>query len=228
MLMGPSGSGKSTLLQVLGCLRHPNTGQVTIEGTAIASLSENALSKLRCGRIGFVFQHYNLLPSLRAWENVAFALELQESNTTQVERRSRDVLSRLGLPDRADAFPSELSGGEKQRVAIARAVVGRPNLLLADEPTAALDSASGNQVARLLTEVAHEHGTAVVLVTHDNRITGFADRIATLDDGKIAVIKRNIKLQGKALQEQWPNEMEEPDHYSDRTGLRRGNASSLG
>jgi len=197
--MGPSGSGKSTLLQVLGCLRHPSSGHVSIAGKSIADLSQNALSKLRCNRIGFVFQNYNLLPSLRAWENVAFALDLQGFHGAEVERRSRDVLVRLGLPDRADAFPAELSGGEQQRVAIARAIVGSPNLILADEPTAALDSASGNQVASVLAEVAHEHGTAVVVVTHDRRIAGFADRIATLDDGKITTIKKNIKLQGRAL-----------------------------
>jgi putative ABC transport system ATP-binding protein len=141
LLMGPSGSGKSTLLQVLGCIRSATAGTILIDDRPVQGLRENELSRLRCERIGFVFQHYNLLPSLRAWENVALALELRGLSGAPIEKSSRGILERLGLERRADADPEELSGVEKQRVAIARAVVGGPDIVLADEPTAALDAA---------------------------------------------------------------------------------------
>jgi putative ABC transport system ATP-binding protein len=201
LLMGPSGSGKSTVLQVLGCIRYATAGTVLIDGKSIAGLTENALSRLRCEHIGFVFQHYNLLPSLRAWENVALALELRGESGAGMEKTSRAMLARLGLEHRADAYPQQLSGGQKQRVAIARAVVGRPGIILADEPTAALDSASGADVARLLASVAHENDCAVVVVTHDARITGIADRLAYLDDGAILWTRKNVQLQDKSLRE---------------------------
>jgi putative ABC transport system ATP-binding protein len=206
--MGPSGSGKSTLLQVLGCIRHATAGSVIVDGQPIDGLTPNALSALRCERIGFVFQHYNLLPSLRAWENVALALELRGKTGAAIETASRDILARLGLERRGDAFPSELSGGQKQRVAIARAVVGRPDIILADEPTAALDAASGSEVAKLLASIAHENDCAVVVVTHDSRITGIADRLAYLDDGAILWTRMNVQLQDKSLRESGIHEME--------------------
>jgi putative ABC transport system ATP-binding protein len=158
--------------------------------------------------MGFVFQHYNLLPSLRAWENVALALELKGLSGVKVEQASRRILSYLGLEDRADAYPEELSGGQKQRVAIARAVVGEPDIILADEPTAALDAASGAQVARLLASIAHEQDRAVVIVTHDSRISGIADRIVYLEDGAIRSIQKNVRLQMKSLKESGIHEME--------------------
>jgi putative ABC transport system ATP-binding protein len=201
LLMGPSGSGKSTLLQVLGCIRAATAGTILIDKMPIHGLTENELSRLRCERIGFVFQHYNLLPSLRAWENVALALELRGMAGAPIEKASRDMLEHLGLEHRVDAYPEELSGGEKQRVAIARAVVGGPDIILADEPTAALDAASGSQVAQLLKNVAHENGCAVVVVTHDARITGIADRLAYLDDGAILWVRKNVQLQDKSLRE---------------------------
>jgi putative ABC transport system ATP-binding protein len=188
VMMGPSGSGKSTLLQVLGCIRPATSGNLLIDGSTVAGLSQNELSQMRCRRMGFVFQHYNLLPSLLAWENVALALELQGEYGSPIETASRKILAALGLGDRADAYPSELSGGEKQRVAIARAVIGSPDLILADEPTAALDAAQGNVVAKLLVRIAHEHGCAVVIVTHDPRIGAVADRIAFLEDGAVRSI----------------------------------------
>ena len=191
LLMGPSGSGKSTLLQVLGCIRHATEGAVAIGGHNIGGSTESDLSLLRLQRIGFVFQQYNLLPSLCAWENVCLGLELRGIFGPEIERRSRAILSLLGLDKRADAFPDELSGGEKQRVAIARAVIGEPDLVLADEPTASLDAASGKQVAKLLAEIAHKHGRAVVVVTHDTRIIGIADRIALIEDGLIHSIQRH-------------------------------------
>jgi ABC-type lipoprotein export system ATPase subunit len=190
LLMGPSGSGKSTLLQILGCIRHPVSGAVWIEGQAVSDLSEDALSRFRAQEIGFVFQQYNLLPALRAWENVALALEIRGTAGVDIEDRSRQTLDFLGLGTRANAYPAELSGGEQQRVAIARALAGKPGLILADEPTASLDTASGRQVARLLADIAHEQDCAVVVVTHDSRISGVADRIAVLEDGAIRSIKR--------------------------------------
>ena len=221
LMMGPSGSGKSTLLQVLGCIKPATSGSVMISGKSIAGMTQNELSQLRCSRIGFVFQHYNLLPSLRAWENVALALELQGLYGTRVEQASRQILTTLNLGDRADAYPSELSGGEKQRVAIARAVIGSPDLILADEPTAALDAAQGNVVAKLLLRIAHDRGCAVVIVTHDPRIGAVADRIAFLEDGMIRSIHKNAHVQEPLLRENGAHEMEnlsrgDPDSHTVR------------
>jgi putative ABC transport system ATP-binding protein len=214
LLMGPSGSGKSTLLQVLGCIRHASEGEVQISGQTTRGLDEEALTRLRCERIGFVFQHYNLLPSLKAWENVALALELRGLSGSSIEESSRQILARLGLDTRANAYPEELSGGERQRVAIARATVGSPGLILADEPTAALDTTSGAQVAQLLASMANERGHAVVVVTHDARISGIAHRIASLEDGTVRSIKTNVHDQYRSLQESVAYEVE--DH------IRRG------
>jgi putative ABC transport system ATP-binding protein len=214
LLMGPSGSGKSTLLQVLGCIRQATAGSIFMDERPVHGLTESELSQLRCDRMGFVFQHYNLLPSLRAWENVALALELRGRSGFEVEQASRRILSYLGLEDRANAYPEELSGGEKQRVAIARAVVGEPDIILADEPTAALDAASGAQVARLLARIAHEQERAVVIVTHDSRISGIADRIVYLEDGAIRSIQKNVRLQMKSLKESGIHEMENPSRGS--------------
>jgi putative ABC transport system ATP-binding protein len=214
LLMGPSGSGKSTVLQVLGCIRSVTSGTVLIGGRPVHQFDKSELAQLRRERIGFVFQHYNLLLSLRAWENVALALELRGLTGARIELASRHILGRLGLDHRADAYPEELSGGEKQRVAIARAVVGRPDLILADEPTAALDATSGSQVAQLLARIAHENGCAVVVVTHDARITSIADRLAYLDDGTIRWIRKNSCPQTKSS-ERSGNEKE--DHC--RSGL---------
>jgi putative ABC transport system ATP-binding protein len=214
--MGPSGSGKSTLLQVLGCIRYATKGSLAIGGEPVHGLSANDLSRLRCERMGFVFQHYNLLPSLRAWENVALALELRGRVGRELETSSRDMLQRLGVGHRSDAYPEELSGGEKQRVAIARAVIGRPDIILADEPTAALDAASGHEVAMLLADIAHQRGCAVVVVTHDPRVSGIADRIVYLEDGAIRSERRNLRVQTQSLRESGLHAME--DHSSGSAG----------
>lgn len=185
LVMGPSGSGKTSLLQLLGGLLRPTTGHVRIDGKTTTGLDQDTLSRIRLERIGFVFQHHQLLRALRAWENVAIALELVGIRAAEIEPRSRDLLATMGLADRADAYPSQLSGGEQQRIAIARALASEPGVILADEPTAALDSHSGGRVGELLKAIAHRDGRAVVIVTHDQRLLRFADRIAVLEDGRI-------------------------------------------
>jgi len=189
LLMGPSGSGKTSILQLIGGLLKPASGHVLIDGRPTTHLDQNALSRIRLNRIGFVFQNYQLFRSLRAWENVALAFELLGTKPADIEALSRELLDVMGISDRADAYPSELSGGQKQRVAIARALASDPDLLLADEPTAALDSRSGERIGELLKEVAHELGRAVVAVTHDRRLTRIADRVISLEDGRIVGIE---------------------------------------
>jgi putative ABC transport system ATP-binding protein len=224
LLMGPSGSGKSTLLQVLGCIRRPSSGSVYIGDRAVQGTSQNDLSLLRRDQISFIFQHYNLLPTLRAWENVAVTLELRGESGPAIEETSRRTLSLLGLAHRANAYPDELSGGEKQRVAIARAVVCDPSLILADEPTAALDAASGADVARLLSRIAHEHGRAVVIVTHDARISDIADRIVFLEDGAIRSTRKNIQIQRQDLREHRFHETESEHRTEPRNRPHRSSA----
>jgi putative ABC transport system ATP-binding protein len=185
MLMGPSGSGKTTLLQVMGALLRPTAGRITLDGADITHLAEDARNRVRLEHFGFVFQSYNLFPTLRAWENAAIALDLKGLRGEAAEDRARHLLAQVGLADRAEHFPGKLSGGQKQRVAIARALAADPAIVLADEPTAALDSESGVKVIALLRRLADHDGRAVVIVTHDNRITQFADRIIHLEDGHI-------------------------------------------
>jgi len=180
-LMGPSGSGKTTLLMILGCLLHPSEGTVRVEGQALAGLSTQALTRLRLRRMGFIFQSYNLFPALTAAENVQVALELKGRDLDEASA----LLDLVGLAGRRRNFPAQLSGGEKQRVAIARALAGDPPILLADEPTAALDSVNGRAVVRLLGDLAHAQGRAVVIVTHDPRIGELADRVVRIEDGRI-------------------------------------------
>lgn len=185
LLLGPSGSGKTTLLQVLGCLLRPSRGAAVLFDRDVARLDEAALAAFRLAHIGFVFQHYHLFPTLRAWENVAVVLDIQRVPASAHRQRAMALLDRLGLADRADHFPAELSGGQKQRVAIARALAGSPPLILADEPTAALDGKTGQGVAALLHDLAHRENCAVVVVSHDPRMEPFADRVLHLVDGEI-------------------------------------------
>ena len=189
LVMGPSGSGKTSLLQLLGGLLRPTAGHVRIDGETTTGLDQDTLSRIRLERIGFVFQHHQLLRALRAWENVAIALELVGIKPANIEPRSRNLLATMGIADRADAYPSQLSGGEQQRVAIARALASEPGVILADEPTAALDSHSGGRVGEVLKSIAHRDGRAVVIVTHDHRLLRFADRIAVLEDGQIVRVE---------------------------------------
>lgn len=184
-IAGPSGCGKSTLLHILGCVEPPTRGELRFEDRDVASLSDAERSRIRLGKIGFVFQRFFLLPMLTAWENVE--LPQGEAGVTKAERRRRtaELLDYVGLAHRAHHRPSELSGGEMQRVAIARALANRPPLLLADEPTGELDEATGHQIADLLDRV-HADGNAIVVVTHDRSIASRARRTLQMHDGGLA------------------------------------------
>ncbi len=185
LLMGPSGSGKTTLLHILGCLLRPTEGAVVLRGNAAVSLSEDELGALRLQHFGFVFQAYNLFPMLTATENVMVALDLMGVGSRAARERACKLLTLVGLGHRIDAYPNELSSGQKQRVAIARALAGDPEILMADEPTAALDAENGLKAMDLFRMLAHRQQRAVVIVTHDPRIVHLADRIVYLEDGRM-------------------------------------------
>jgi putative ABC transport system ATP-binding protein len=183
-VMGPSGSGKSTLLQCADGLDRPSSGEIVLGGTPLTGLSETKLTKLRRDRIGFVFQSFNLLPSLSAELNVALPLRLAGRRLSRKDVRA--VLGAVGLADRARHRPAELSGGQQQRVAIARALVTRPAVLFADEPTGALDSATGREVLAMLRRMVDGAGQTIIMVTHDPYVTSYADRVVFLADGRVA------------------------------------------
>ena len=181
LLLGPSGSGKTTLLNLLGGLDAPSEGKVIVDGRELAGLGRRGLTLFRRRSVGFVFQFFNLVPSLTARENVLVAAELNGARAADADA----WLARVGLAGLEDRFPSEMSGGQQQRVAIARALGKRPRLLLADEPTGALDHETGNQVITLLREATRSEGCAVVVVTHDEGLLPYADRVVRMRDGKI-------------------------------------------
>ncbi|RRS02063.1 ABC transporter ATP-binding protein [Glycomyces terrestris] len=184
-IMGPSGSGKSTLLNLAGGLDAPTSGDVLVEGTVLASLNKKQLARLRRRSVGYVFQDYNLIPSLTAAENAALPLELDGVAAGRARAMAVDALAEVGLDaHQGDRFPDELSGGQSQRVAIARALIGERRLVLADEPTGALDSATGEEVLKLLRRRV-DAGAAGLLVTHDARHAGWADRVVFLRDGRV-------------------------------------------
>lgn len=185
LLAGPSGSGKTTLLHVLGCLLSPSAGGVSLEGKPTSGKSEEDLAALRLDHFGFVFQAYNLFPVLTATENVMVTLDLLGVPKKQSRCRAQELLRMVGLRDRLNAYPAELSGGQKQRVAIARALASDPKILMADEPTAALDAENGLRAMELFRMLAHQQKRAVVIVTHDPRILHLSDRIVHLEDGRI-------------------------------------------
>ena len=185
LLMGPSGSGKTTLLSIMGCILTATAGSVQIAGKEITTLSEKQLPPIRLEHIGFVFQGFNLFPTLTAGENVELMLDLKGVSKKRATQRAGELLEQVGLADKYKSFPSDLSGGQKQRVAIARALAGDPQILLADEPTAALDSQIGRSILAMMRELAHARNRAVVIVTHDPRLLEFADRIVTMEDGLI-------------------------------------------
>jgi putative ABC transport system ATP-binding protein len=183
-IMGPSGSGKSTLLTIAGSLEEPTSGQVLVDGVELSSMSRSDQAKIRRRSIGYVFQDFNLLPGLTASENVTLPLELDGAGAKAARATGLTALEELGVADRAARFPDELSGGERQRVAIARAIVGNRRLLLADEPTGALDSVNGEAVMRLL-RTATQRGVAGVVVTHEAQLASWADRVVFLRDGHV-------------------------------------------
>jgi putative ABC transport system ATP-binding protein len=182
-IAGPSGSGKSTLLGLIAGLDQPTAGRIEVAGVEITGLDEDGLARFRLDRIGYVFQSFHLLPTLTAAENVAVPLEL--AGETDAAARAAALLAEVGLAERAHHYPVQLSGGEQQRVAVARAMARRPALLLADEPTGNLDSATGKQIIELLVGLNRRLGTTLVLVTHDTALAAHADRVVTLRDGRI-------------------------------------------
>lgn len=189
-VMGPSGSGKSTLLNLICGLDEPNSGVVKFEGVALSKLSDDARTRLRREKIGMIFQTFNLLPTLTAMENVSFPLRLQGIRRREAEGRARAMLERIRLAERATHLPDQLSGGERQRVAIARALIFQPPVLLADEPTGNLDSATGEEILTLLDELHREFNTTLLLVTHNALAAAHCDRILTLRDGSIVKEER--------------------------------------
>ncbi|NET48561.1 MAG: ABC transporter ATP-binding protein [Merismopedia sp. SIO2A8] len=188
LLMGPSGSGKTTLLSILGGILTPTSGQVMVLGQDITRLSRTKLSQFRRRHFGFIFQGFNLFPALTVVENITVAMKLKGLKSHTWQKTATTLLEQVGLGDKANAYPKDLSGGQKQRVAIARALVGNPPIIMADEPTAALDSHSGHAVISLLRNLAKEETATVLMVTHDPRIKDVADRVAYLEDG---VLKSN-------------------------------------
>ena len=184
-IMGPSGSGKSTLMNIIGCLDVPSGGTYLLDGESVSEKSDKELSKLRNNTIGFVFQNFNLLPRETALENVALPLLYGGVGRRERTQRAREELEKVGLGDRLTFFPTQLSGGQKQRVAIARAMVGKPKLLLADEPTGALDTASGKQIMELFREL-NKQGVTIVMITHEPEIAAYADRTLYIRDGQLS------------------------------------------
>ena len=187
-IMGPSGSGKSTLMNIIGCLDKPTKGNFRLDGLDILNLSENALADVRLNKLGFVFQNFQLLPRQTAVENVALPLIYAGVSKKERLKRAAAALDKVGLSDRLDFVPNQLSGGQKQRVAIARAMVNQPKILLADEPTGALDSKSSAQVMDLFTTLNQE-GVTVIMITHDSHVAGFAKRRVDIFDGEISEYK---------------------------------------
>jgi len=184
-IMGPSGSGKSTLLQMVGCLDRPSSGKIFLDGVDISTLSDSQLAKMRGGKIGFVFQSFNLYPTLTAKENIELPMVILEKSRKDIEAKSTKLLETVGLENRANHLPSQLSGGERQRVAVARALANDPPLILADEPTGNLDSKTGSELIEFINSIHKEKGVTIVMVTHEFGIARHAKRIIRLKDGKI-------------------------------------------
>lgn len=184
-VMGPSGSGKSTLLHLMGGLDRPDSGTIIVDGADLAPMSDDDLTTFRRRKLGFVFQFFNLLPTMNAWENVALPLLLDGQKLSDVRPRAEELLERVGLGQRTNHKPGQLSGGEMQRVAVARALAPDPVLILADEPTGNLDSASGEAVLELLRSSARDSGTTVIMVTHDAKAASSGDQLILMEDGRV-------------------------------------------
>ena len=189
LLVGPSGCGKTTLISIIAGLLNPTAGEVTVLGEPLSRMTSRRLVAFRGKEIGFVFQQYNLLPTLTAAENAAIPLLIAGWQRGRAVEKAKTVLASVGLGNRVDSYPNQLSGGQQQRVAIARALVHEPRLLVCDEPTAALDAQSGRTVMELLRQVAVQPGRAVIVVTHDSRVLGFGDRIVTMSDGRVESVE---------------------------------------
>ena len=185
LIMGPSGSGKTTLLSVMGCILRPTTGRVLVDGKLASAMDENALPDIRRHYFGFVFQAFNLFGTLTALENVEVVLRMKGAAKQTIAAHAMDLLQHVGLCHRAHAYPRDMSGGEKQRTALARALAGDPAIVLADEPTANLDSRTGHDVLALLRRLAEETNKAVAIVSHDPKAEDVADRVITMQDGKL-------------------------------------------
>jgi putative ABC transport system ATP-binding protein len=200
VLMGPSGSGKTTLLSILGCMLAPTGGTVQVCGTSTGGARPDELAKIRRQHIGFVFQSYHLFSTLTVAENVRLALDVRGERGPRAMVKTEEMLASVGLASKMASFPRQLSGGEQQRVAIARAIVAEPSAILADEPTAALDSVNGRATMAILSTIAKERGRAVLVVTHDPRLFGFADRIVHIEDGSLTHEELPIRGQPDAQQ----------------------------
>jgi putative ABC transport system ATP-binding protein len=189
-IAGPSGSGKTTLLNLIGCLDTPTSGEISIDGEPVSGKNRKELALLRRRKMGFVFQSFNLIPVLKASENVSFALSLLGVNGGTLKARTWEILEEVGLQGLEERFPSELSGGQQQRVAIARALVKGPEIVLADEPTANLDSRTGREILELMAEINRRHGTTFIFSTHDPMVMDFARRLVHVQDGRIVSEER--------------------------------------
>lgn len=189
LIVGPSGCGKTTLLSVIAGILNADSGSVTIFGDEVSAMKDRHRTRFRATRIGFIFQQYNLLPALTAAENAAIPLVIAGYSKAKAVAKSKEILASLGMAAKVDSFPNQLSGGQQQRVAISRALVHEPSLLVCDEPTAALDQQTGHSVMELLRDAAVKPDRAVVVVTHDNRVFHFGDRIAHMDDGLIVKVE---------------------------------------
>ncbi|MFN7939049.1 MAG: ABC transporter ATP-binding protein [Bryobacteraceae bacterium] len=192
VLMGPSGSGKTTLISIMGCILQATRGSVKIDGQEMVGLAEGKLPAVRLSHFGFIFQGFNLFPALTVRENVEIGLDLKGIRGGKARERAMELLTKVGLADKAKRFPADLSGGQKQRVAIARALAGDPPIILADEPTAALDSTSGRTVLEILSSLAREQNRAVVVVTHDPRVLEYAHRIVRIEDGRAVAAEQGV------------------------------------
>jgi putative ABC transport system ATP-binding protein len=192
-ITGASGSGKSTMMNIVGCLDLPSEGKVLLEGDDIAGFNESHLAQIRGQKIGFIFQQFNLVQNLSTMENVMLPLEFQEADPAQARKKALSVINMVGLGDRVGHLPSQLSGGQMQRVAIARALAAEPDIILADEPTGNLDSGTGKFIMDFLSEIHQKNGKTIIMVTHDQSLLHYAERIVRLKDGKVEKIDYNHK-----------------------------------
>jgi putative ABC transport system ATP-binding protein len=192
-IAGPSGSGKTTLLNLIGCIDRPDSGEIFIDGQAVSARNKKELALFRREKLGFVFQTFNLIPVLTAYENVSFVLSLLDIRESEIKARSMAMLQEVGLDGKKDVLPGRLSGGQQQRVAIARALVKRPRIVLADEPTANLDSKTGEDILKLMERLNEKHNTMFIFSTHDPMVMEYAHRLVSLHDGRIVSDERRTK-----------------------------------